>query len=58
MKGEFNYIAFMRVDYEGAAEDSIRLFKKESDAENYISELKTKNGTDYYSYVVMKLKVD
>ena len=48
----------MRVDYEGAAEDSIRLFKKDTDAVNYINELKIKNGTDYYSYVVMKLKVD
>jgi hypothetical protein len=58
MKEEFNYITFMRVDYEGAAEDSIRLFKKDTDAVNYINELKIKNGTDYYSYVVMKLKVD
>jgi hypothetical protein len=49
------YLAFMRIDYEGIYESSMKLFKKKKDAEKYLAELKELRGTRSQTYDVVKL---
>jgi hypothetical protein len=49
------YLAFMRIDYEGIYESSMKLFSNKKDAEKYLQELKEKHGTWSQTYEVVEL---
>ena len=49
------YLAFMRIDYEGIYESSMKLFKKKKDAEKHLVELKELHGTWSQTYEVVEL---
>ena len=49
------YLAFMRIDYEGINESSMKLFKKKKDAKKHLVELKELHGTWSQTYEVVEL---
>ncbi len=49
------FLAFIRIDYEGIYEGSIKLFKSKTAADKYISELKKENGGDSVTYDIVEL---
>ena len=49
------YLAFLRIDYGGIFESSMKLFKTQSSADKYILELKKKNGNDGVTYDIVEL---
>jgi hypothetical protein len=49
------YLAFMRIDYEGIFESSMKLFKSKTEAGKYICELRKKHGSGSVSYDIVDL---
>jgi len=49
------YLAFMRIDYEGIFERSMKLFKSKTEAGKYICELRKKHGSGSVSYDIVDL---
>ena len=49
------YLAFMRMDYEGIFESSMKLFKSKTKADRYICELRKKHGSGSVSYDIVDL---
>ena len=49
------YLAFMRIDYGGIFESSMKLFKSKTEAGKYICELRKKNGSGSVSYDIVDL---
>jgi len=49
------YLAFMRINYEGIYESSMKLFKNRKDAEKHLDELKKLHGTWSQTYEVVEL---
>lgn len=49
------YLAFMRIDYEGIYESSMKLFKNKKDAEKHLDELKQLHGTWSNTYEVVEM---
>jgi hypothetical protein len=51
------YLAFMRIDYEGIFEASMKLFKNKTDAEKYLDTLREKHGYSV-TYEIEEMEVN
>lgn len=49
------YLAFMRIDYEGIFEGSMKLFKSKTEAGKYICSLRKKHGSGSVTYDIKEL---
>lgn len=49
------YLAFMRLDYEGIFEDTLKLFKSKTEADKYIKYLEEKHGSGSVTYDIKEL---
>jgi hypothetical protein len=49
------YLAFMRIDYEGIFESSMKLFKNKTEADKYICSLRKKHGNGSFTYDIKEL---
>jgi len=49
------FLAFMRIDYEGIFEQSIKLFRNKTEAGKYICELRKTHGTWNVTYEILDL---
>lgn len=49
------YLAFMRIDYEGIFESSMKLFKSKTEAGKYICSLRKKHGSGSVTYDIKEL---
>jgi hypothetical protein len=52
------YLAFMRIDYEGIYEDSMKVFNGKLAAEKHIAKLKENNGTYTITYEIKEMEVN
>lgn len=49
------YLAFVRLNYEGIYERSMKLFKNKTEAYKYISSLKEEHGNDFVTYDILEM---
>jgi hypothetical protein len=51
------YLAFMRIDYEGIYEDSMKLFKSKTEAGKHICALRKKHGSFTITYEIKEMEM-
>ena len=52
------YLAFMRIDYEGIYEDSMKVFNGKLAAENHIAKLRKAHGSYTITYEIKEMEVN